>query len=61
MMKNGGSKPPPYVDIYNVTSPHGEVATATPFTGCRPMHSLKLSAKLRLCLPLEGKVLRSRG
>ena len=24
MMKNGGSKPPPYVDIYNVPSPHGE-------------------------------------
>ena len=24
MMKNGGSKPPPYVDIYNVPSPQGE-------------------------------------
>ena len=24
MMKNGGSKPPPYVDIYNVPSAQGE-------------------------------------
>ena len=23
MIKNGGSKPPPYVDIYNVPSPQG--------------------------------------
>ena len=28
MMKNGGSKPPPYVDIYNVPSPQGEGAEA---------------------------------
>jgi len=55
MMKNGGSKPPPYVDIYNVPSPHGEVATATPFTGCRPLHSLKLSVVGLFYLPLRGK------
>ena len=27
MMKNGGSKPPPYVDIYNVPSHQGEQAS----------------------------------